>query len=57
MKPALAFALKPSTFVVVAMTMKVYVVAFQVLQFVGKHSSIKRDLKPSDFDPKERFWI
>lgn len=23
---------------------------------VGKHSSIVRDLKPSDFDPKEKFW-
>ncbi|XWS15084.1 hypothetical protein CRYUN_Cryun35bG0063900 [Craigia yunnanensis] len=23
---------------------------------VGKHSSMLRDLKPSDFDPKEKFW-
>ncbi|KAL7246353.1 hypothetical protein ACSBR2_001460 [Camellia fascicularis] len=23
---------------------------------VGKHASILRDLKPSDFDPKEKFW-
>ncbi|XP_015902029.2 phosphatidylinositol 4-phosphate 5-kinase 1 [Ziziphus jujuba] len=23
---------------------------------VGKHASIVRDLKPSDFDPKEKFW-
>ncbi|XAR62617.1 1-phosphatidylinositol-4-phosphate 5-kinase [Bertholletia excelsa] len=23
---------------------------------VGKHASIRRDLKPSDFDPKEKFW-
>ncbi|KAB2617178.1 phosphatidylinositol 4-phosphate 5-kinase 1 [Pyrus ussuriensis x Pyrus communis] len=23
---------------------------------IGKHASIVRDLKPSDFDPKEKFW-
>lgn len=23
---------------------------------VGKHASILRDLKPSDFDPKEKYW-
>lgn len=23
---------------------------------VGKHASILRELKPSDFDPKEKFW-
>ncbi|OAY58225.1 phosphatidylinositol 4-phosphate 5-kinase 1 [Manihot esculenta] len=23
---------------------------------VGKHAQIRRDLKPSDFDPKEKFW-
>lgn len=23
---------------------------------VGKHASILRDLKSSDFDPKEKFW-
>ncbi|KAG5524974.1 hypothetical protein RHGRI_031606 [Rhododendron griersonianum] len=23
---------------------------------VGKHASIRRDLKPSDFDPNEKFW-
>lgn len=23
---------------------------------MGKHASILRDLKPSDFDPKEKFW-
>jgi hypothetical protein len=23
---------------------------------VGKHAQILRDLKPSDFEPKEKFW-
>ena len=23
---------------------------------IGKHASILRNLKPSDFDPKEKFW-
>ena len=24
--------------------------------YVGKHASILRELKQSDFDPKEKFW-
>ncbi|BBG95673.1 hypothetical protein Prudu_004284 [Prunus dulcis] len=23
---------------------------------IGKHASIVREIKPSDFDPKEKFW-